>query len=40
VFTNSTNEHLDGPRASTWEAVVDMVLEEKTEWERRNSELP
>lgn len=29
VFTNSTNEHLPGPRADTWEEVVKFVLEEK-----------
>ena len=34
VFTNSTNEHLDGPRANSWPEVVDLVLEEKATWER------
>jgi 5'(3')-deoxyribonucleotidase len=29
VFTNSTNEHLPGPRADTWEQVVKFVMEEK-----------
>jgi 5'(3')-deoxyribonucleotidase len=33
VFTNSTNEHLAGPRAHTWEEVVRMVLAEKRAWE-------
>jgi 5'(3')-deoxyribonucleotidase len=33
VFTNSTNEHLSGPRAHTWEEVVKMVLAEKLAWE-------
>jgi len=29
VFTNSTNECLAGPRADTWEQVVEFVLERK-----------
>lgn len=29
VFTNSTNEHLPGPRADNWEQVVRFVMEEK-----------
>jgi 5'(3')-deoxyribonucleotidase len=33
VFTNSTNEHLAGPRANTWEEVIQMVLAEKLAWE-------
>jgi 5'(3')-deoxyribonucleotidase len=33
VFTNSTNEHLAGPRANTWEDVTQMVLAEKLAWE-------
>jgi 5'(3')-deoxyribonucleotidase len=33
VFTNSTNEHLAGPRANTWEEVAQMVLAEKLAWE-------
>ncbi|HLE21318.1 MAG TPA: 5'-nucleotidase [Vicinamibacteria bacterium] len=33
VFTNSTNEGLAGPRADTWEEVVELVLEEKAGWE-------
>ncbi len=40
VFTNSTNEHLAGPRASTWDEVAQMVLAEKAEWERQSSSLP
>lgn len=28
VFTNSTNEHLPGPRADNWEQVVEFVIEE------------
>lgn len=34
VFTNSTNEHLPGPRANTWAQVVDLVLAHKEKWER------
>jgi 5'(3')-deoxyribonucleotidase len=33
VFTNSTNEHLAGPRANTWEEVVKLVLAEKRAWD-------
>jgi 5'(3')-deoxyribonucleotidase len=33
VFTNSTNEHLAGPRANTWDEVLDLVLAEKRVWE-------
>ena len=33
VFTNSTNEHLSGPRADTWAEVVELVLEAKARWE-------
>ncbi len=40
VFTNSTNEHLPGPRASTWDEVLEMVLSEKLNWEQRTSHLP
>jgi 5'(3')-deoxyribonucleotidase len=40
VFTNSTNEHMDGPRANTWDEVLDLVLAEKIAWERKVSELP
>lgn len=29
VFTNSTNEHLSGPRANNWDEVVEFVLKEK-----------
>ena len=34
VFSNSTNEHLAGPRADNWEEVLDLVLAEKRVWER------
>ena len=37
VFTNSTNGHLPGPRADTWEQVVDIVLREKREWDARHT---
>jgi 5'(3')-deoxyribonucleotidase len=35
VFTNSTNEHLQGPRANTWAEVLDLVLEQQRLWEGR-----
>jgi len=28
--TNSTNEHLPGPRANTWDEVAEMVLAERS----------
>lgn len=34
VFSNSTNEHLPGPRANDWDEVVEMVLAEKRAWEQ------
>jgi 5'(3')-deoxyribonucleotidase len=40
VFTNSTNEHLAGPRANTWEEVLELVLKEKADWERKATSLP
>jgi 5'(3')-deoxyribonucleotidase len=33
VFSNSTNEKLHGPRAYTWDEVVQLVLAEKRAWE-------
>ncbi|MEX2316565.1 MAG: hypothetical protein WD669_05395 [Pirellulales bacterium] len=33
VFSNSTNEKLDGPRTNTWEEVLSLVLAEKTAWQ-------
>ena len=33
VFTNSTNEHLPGPRAGTWAQAAEAVLEAKKQWE-------
>jgi 5'(3')-deoxyribonucleotidase len=33
VFSNSTNEHLPGPRANTWNDVLDLALSEKRAWE-------
>lgn len=29
VFTNSTNRHLPGPRADTWDQVYEMVMQER-----------
>jgi 5'(3')-deoxyribonucleotidase len=40
VFTNSTNEQLPPPRASTWDEVAEMVLAEKAAWERDRAALP
>jgi 5'(3')-deoxyribonucleotidase len=34
VFSNSTNEHLPGPRASSWDEVQELVLAEKRAWEQ------
>jgi 5'(3')-deoxyribonucleotidase len=34
VFSNSTNEHLPGPRARSWDEVVGLVLDEKATWEK------
>lgn len=33
VFSNSTNEHLPGPRAHSWDEVLEQVLAEKRAWE-------
>jgi 5'(3')-deoxyribonucleotidase len=33
VFSNSTNEHLPGPRANNWDEVLELVLAEKRAWE-------
>ena len=33
VFTNSTNEQLPGPRADSWDEVLELVLAEKLAWE-------
>lgn len=33
VFSNSTNEHLPGPRAHSWDEVLHLVLAEKRAWE-------
>ena len=35
VFSNSTNEHLPGPRAHSWNEVVDLAMAEKADWEKR-----
>jgi 5'(3')-deoxyribonucleotidase len=34
VFSNSTNEHLPGPRADSWDAVAELVLAEQAAWLR------
>ena len=34
VFTNSTNRHLTGPRADTWDQVFDLVMTELEEWRK------
>jgi 5'(3')-deoxyribonucleotidase len=33
VFSNSTNEHLPGPRANNWDEVLELVMAEKRAWE-------
>jgi beta-phosphoglucomutase-like phosphatase (HAD superfamily) len=35
VFTNSTNRHLEGPRAGSWEQVEELVLAELEKWRQR-----
>jgi len=35
VFSNSTNEHLPGPRAHSWDEVARLVVAEKAAWEAR-----
>ena len=32
AFTNSTNRHLPGPRADTWDEVYDIVMREVARW--------
>jgi beta-phosphoglucomutase-like phosphatase (HAD superfamily) len=32
VFTNSTNRHLPGPKADSWEQVYDLVSAERVRW--------
>jgi 5'(3')-deoxyribonucleotidase len=32
VFTNSTNRHLPGPRADTWQEAEQLVMEAREEW--------
>ena len=34
VFSNSTNEHLPGPRADSWDEVASLVLADKAAWEK------
>jgi 5'(3')-deoxyribonucleotidase len=33
VYSNSTNEHLAGPRANSWDDVLQLALAEKRAWE-------
>jgi 5'(3')-deoxyribonucleotidase len=35
VFSNSTNQHLSGPRADSWEDAGRMVMEELAQWKPR-----
>ncbi len=35
VFSNSTNKQLAGPRADNWDEVSQLVLNEKSLWEKR-----
>jgi 5'(3')-deoxyribonucleotidase len=37
VFTNSTNEHLPGPRANSWAEVERLVLTELKKWQGEDS---
>jgi 5'(3')-deoxyribonucleotidase len=37
VFSNSTNLHLAGPRADSWDQVGAMVLDELEQWKANNS---
>ena len=39
VFSNSTNLHLDGPRAESWEEVERQVLDELTSSDRREGRM-
>ena len=34
VFSNSTNEHLPGPRAGSWAEVLDLAMAEKRAWDQ------
>lgn len=34
VFTNSTNDHLPGPRANTWAEALELILNSKRAWEQ------
>jgi 5'(3')-deoxyribonucleotidase len=38
VFSNSTNEHLPGPRARSWDEAAELVLAQKAAWERENAD--
>ena len=37
VFSNSTNLHLPGPRANSWDEVEQLVMAEHDQWKRRAS---
>lgn len=37
VFTNSTNRHLDGPRADTWDQVYELVIHELSSWKAKHT---
>ena len=39
VFTNSTNRHLSGPRADSWEEVERLVLQRLKKWRAGKKEL-
>jgi 5'(3')-deoxyribonucleotidase len=38
VFSNSTNEHLPGPRARSWDEAAELVIAQKAAWERENAD--
>lgn len=33
VFSNSTNRHLEDPRAETWEQVLELVMQRLQAWQ-------
>lgn len=37
VFTNSTNRHLDGPRANDWRKAEHLVMKAYERWQRRKA---
>ena len=38
VFTNSTNRALEGPKASDWDQVFELVMEEVTRWRQAHED--